>query len=82
MRVFASPYIACLQAVCHVHANKADFNGENGHACKPLLALADAVRVMPGPKSKCVLIGKKWGRPLVCNDVVTIAKEIGLRYGR
>ena len=30
-----------------------------------------------GPKSKCVLIGKKWGRPIVCNDGVTIAKEVG-----
>jgi chaperonin GroEL len=26
-------------------------------------ALADAVRVTLGPKSKCVLIGKPWGRP-------------------
>ena len=42
-------------------------------------ALADAVRVTLGPKSKCVLIGKKWGRPLVCNDGVTIAKEVELK---
>src|SRR4026208_1812626 len=41
-------------------------------------ALADAVRVTLGPKSKCVLIEKKWGRPLVCNDGVTIAKEFEL----
>jgi len=40
--------------------------------------LADAVRVTLGPKSKCVLIEKKWGRPIVCNDGVTIAKEIDL----
>jgi chaperonin GroEL len=39
------------------------------------LALADALRVTLGPKSKCVLIEKKWGRPIVCNDGVTIAKE-------
>jgi chaperonin GroEL len=39
-------------------------------------ALADAVKVTLGPKSKCVLIEKKWGRPIVCNDGVTIAKEI------
>ena len=39
-------------------------------------ALTDAVRITLGPKSKCVLIGKKWGRPIVCNDGVTIAKEI------
>jgi chaperonin GroEL len=42
-------------------------------------ALADAVRVTLGPKSKCVLIGKKWGRPLVCNDGVTIAKEVEIK---
>ena len=40
--------------------------------------LADAVRVTLGPRSKCVLIQKKFGRPLVCNDGVTIAKEIEL----
>ena len=40
--------------------------------------LADAVRVTLGPKSKCVLIEKKWASPLVCNDGVTIAKEIEL----
>ena len=38
--------------------------------------LADAVRVTLGPKSKSVLIQKKWGVPLVCNDGVTIAKEL------
>ncbi len=41
-------------------------------------ALVDAMRVTLGPKSKCVLIEKKWGRPLVCNDGVTIAKEFEL----
>lgn len=41
-------------------------------------ALADAVRVTLGPKSKCVLIERAWGPPLVCNDGVTIAKEIEL----
>jgi chaperonin GroEL len=40
--------------------------------------LADAVRITLGPKSKCVLIEKKWGKPLVCNDGVTIAKEMDL----
>jgi chaperonin GroEL len=42
-------------------------------------ALADAVRVTLGPKSKCVLIDKSFGRPLVCNDGVTIAKEMELK---
>jgi chaperonin GroEL len=41
--------------------------------------LADAVRVTLGPKSKSVLIQKKWGVPLVCNDGVTIAKEFDLQ---
>lgn len=37
--------------------------------------ITDAIRVTLGPKSKCVLIEKKWGTPIVCNDGVTIAKE-------
>ena len=41
--------------------------------------LADAVRVTLGPKSKSVLIERKWGPPLVCNDGVTIAKEFDLK---
>ena len=41
--------------------------------------LADAVRVTLGPRSKAVLIEKKWGAPLVCNDGVTIAKEFDLK---
>ena len=40
--------------------------------------LADAVRITLGPKSKSVLIQKQWGAPLVCNDGVTIAKEMEL----
>ena len=42
-------------------------------------ALAEAVRVTLGPKSKSVLIERKWGKPLVCNDGVTIAKEFELK---
>ena len=42
-------------------------------------AIADAVRVTLGPKSRCVLIEKKWGKPVVCNDGVTIAKEFALK---
>ena len=41
--------------------------------------LADAVRVTLGPRSKSVLIEKKWGAPVVCNDGVTIAKEFDLK---
>lgn len=41
--------------------------------------LADAIRVTLGPKSKSVLIQKKWGTPIVCNDGVTIAKQVDLQ---
>ncbi|WP_018237643.1 chaperonin GroEL [Ensifer sp. BR816] len=41
--------------------------------------LADAVRVTLGPRSKAVLIERKWGAPIVCNDGVTIAKEFDLK---
>jgi chaperonin GroEL len=41
--------------------------------------LADAIRVTLGPRSKSVLIEKKWGAPVVCNDGVTIAKEFDLK---
>ncbi|AMN38500.1 chaperonin GroEL [Rhodoplanes sp. Z2-YC6860] len=41
--------------------------------------LADAIRVTLGPRSKSVLIERKWGPPIVCNDGVTIAKEFDLR---
>ncbi len=39
-------------------------------------AMAEAIRVTLGPRSKSVLIEKKWGSPIVCNDGLTIAKEI------
>lgn len=42
-------------------------------------ALADAVRVTLGPQSRSILIERPWGRPLVCNDGVTIAKELDLK---
>ena len=41
-------------------------------------ALAEAVRVTLGPKAKCVLIERRYGKPLVSNDGVTIAKEVTL----
>src|SRR5512137_2429290 len=41
--------------------------------------LADAIRVTLGPRSKSVLIERKWGVPIVCNDGVTIAKEFDLK---
>ena len=41
--------------------------------------LANSARVTLGPRSKSVLIEKKWGAPIVCNDGVTIAKEFDLK---
>jgi chaperonin GroEL len=41
-------------------------------------ALAEAVGVTLGPRSRSVLIGQRWGRPIVCNDGVTIAKQLQL----
>ncbi|OZU87359.1 chaperonin GroEL [Virgibacillus indicus] len=40
--------------------------------------LADAVKVTLGPKGRNVVLGKKFGSPLITNDGVTIAKEIEL----
>src|SRR6185312_14639913 len=40
--------------------------------------LTNAISVTLGPRSKCVLIGKSWGSPLVCNDGLTIAREVHL----
>ena len=41
--------------------------------------MADTVRVTLGPRSKSVLIDRKFGPPLVCNDGVTIAKEFDMK---
>ena len=40
--------------------------------------LADTVKVTIGPKGRNVVLGKKFGSPLVTNDGVTIAKEVEL----
>ncbi len=51
-------------------------------ARKALLAgvdkLADTVKITLGPKGRNVVLGKKFGAPLITNDGVTIAKEIEL----
>jgi chaperonin GroEL len=43
---------------------------------KGIRAVADAVRVTLGPRGRNVVLGKKWGSPVVTNDGVTIAKEL------
>ena len=62
--------MASKQILCRSQAREKILRGAS--------QLADAVRVTLGPKSKSVLIQKRWGTPLVCNDGVTIAKETEL----
>ena len=46
----------------------------------PLAAqLADTVKITLGPKGRNVVLGKKFGSPVITNDGVTIAKEIELK---
>ena len=40
--------------------------------------LANTVKVTLGPKGRNVVLGKKYGAPLITNDGVTIAKEVEL----
>jgi chaperonin GroEL len=40
--------------------------------------LANTVKITMGPKGRNVILGKKYGTPLITNDGVTIAKEIEL----
>jgi len=40
--------------------------------------LADTVKVTLGPKGRNVVLGRKYGAPLITNDGVTIAKEVEL----
>ena len=40
--------------------------------------LADTVKVTLGPKGRNVVLGKKFGSPLITNDGVSIAREIEL----
>lgn len=51
-------------------ARKALENGVN--------ILANTVKITLGPKGRNVVLGKKFGSPLITNDGVTIAKEIEL----
>ena len=41
--------------------------------------LADTVKITMGPESRNVVLGKKFGSPVITNDGVTIAKEIELK---
>ena len=41
--------------------------------------LANAVRITLGPKGRNVVLGKKFGSPVITKDGVTVAKEIDLK---
>src|SRR5215470_8225958 len=41
--------------------------------------LANAVRVTLGPRGRNVILGKKFGAPVITKDGVTVAKEIELK---
>ena len=45
---------------------------------KGVNTLANAVRVTLGPKGRNVVLGKKYGSPVITKDGVTVAKEIDL----
>lgn len=47
--------------------------------CAGIDTLADTVKITLGPKGRNVVIGKKFGAPMITNDGVTIAKEIELQ---
>ena len=47
--------------------------------CAGIDQLADTVKITLGPKGRNVVLGKKFGSPLITNDGVTIAKEIELK---
>ena len=50
-----------------------------GAMLKGVNTLANAVRVTLGPKGRNVIIGKKFGSPIITKDGVTVAKEIDLK---
>ena len=47
--------------------------------CAGIDTLADTVKITLGPKGRNVVLGKKYGKPLITNDGVTIAKDISLK---
>ena len=47
--------------------------------CAGIDTLADTVKITLGPKGRNVVLGRKFGKPLITNDGVTIAKEIELK---
>ncbi len=63
--------MAAKEMKFHEEARKAMLQGVN--------VLANAVRVTLGPKGRNVVLGKKFGSPVITKDGVTVAKEIELK---
>ena len=60
-------------------AKELKFSEEARHAMlQGVNVLANAVRVTLGPKGRNVVLGKKFGSPVITKDGVTVAKEIEL----
>ena len=47
--------------------------------CNGIDTLADTVKITLGPRGRNVVLGKKFGSPVITNDGVTIAKEIEIK---
>jgi len=63
-----------------VAAKELKFSEEARHAMlRGVNTLANAVRVTLGPKGRNVVLGKKFGSPVITKDGVTVAKEIELQ---
>ena len=61
-------------------AKEVKFREEARHAMlQGVDTLANAVRVTLGPKGRNVVLGKKFGSPVITKDGVTVAKEIELK---
>ncbi len=61
-------------------AKELKFSEDARHAMlKGVNILANAVRVTLGPKGRNVVLGKKFGSPVVTKDGVTVAKDIELQ---
>lgn len=63
--------MAAKEMKFHEEARNAMLQGVN--------TLADVVRVTLGPKGRNVVLGKKFGSPVITKDGVTVAKEIELK---
>jgi chaperonin GroEL len=63
--------VAAKEMKFHEEARSAMLRGVN--------TLANAVRVTLGPKGRNVVLGKKFGSPVITKDGVTVAKEIELK---